>query len=72
MKSGSLTVHRSASHIGGNCIEIVSTSGARLILDVGRPLDAPSDALNLLPITLDLRAPAEVLISHSHQDHWTF
>jgi ribonuclease J len=65
-----LVVHRATNHIGGNCIEIVAGSGARLILDVGRPLDALPNAIGLLPSTLDLMAPADVLISHSHQDHW--
>lgn len=58
-----LTVHRSADQIGGNCIEIRS-GDHRLILDVGRPLDAPKDTVALLPETLDRDAPASVLISH--------
>ncbi len=65
-----LTVHRSAKEIGGNCIEIASASGERLILDVGRPLDAPDGATDLLPETLDSSRPATVLISHPHQDHY--
>ena len=35
----SLIVHRSAAEIGGNCIEL-RAGGARLLLDVGRPLSA--------------------------------
>lgn len=66
-----LTVHRATAQIGGNCIELATDTGSRVILDVGRPLDAPSDAVGLLPKTLDLRAPAAaVLISHPHQDHY--
>ena len=66
-----LTVHRATNQIGGNCIEIATDSGARIILDVGRPLDAPRDATDLLPRTLDLTAPVDgVLISHPHQDHY--
>jgi ribonuclease J len=64
-----LTVHRATNQIGGNCIEIAA-GGLRLILDVGRPLDAPTDAIDLLPRTLDVSTPAEVLISHPHQDHY--
>lgn len=64
-----LTIHRSANQIGGNCIEI-SAGGHRLILDVGRPLDAPKEATGLLPETLDRESPASVLISHPHQDHY--
>ena len=65
-----LTVHRGAQQIGGSCIEIVHPQGDRLILDAGRPLDAPDGATGLLPASLDRRRPATVLISHPHQDHW--
>jgi ribonuclease J len=65
-----LTVHRATNQIGGNCIEI-ATGGHRILLDVGRPLDAPNDATGLLPATLDLKAPMDgLLISHPHQDHY--
>lgn len=64
-----LTVHRSAHEIGGNCIELETGGGERLILDVGRPLDAAQGASGLMPRTLDLKRPATILISHSHQDH---
>ncbi len=66
-----LTVHRSTHEIGGNCIEISAADGHRVILDVGRPLDAPEDARELLPKSLDLTAPVDgVLISHPHMDHY--
>jgi ribonuclease J len=66
-----LTVHRSTSEIGGNCIEIAASEGGRLILDVGRPLDAPNDAVGLLAPSLDLARPVYgLLISHAHQDHY--
>jgi len=66
-----LTVHRSTQEIGGNCVELAASDGERIILDVGRPLDAPGDAVDLLPKTLDVRRPAAaVLISHPHQDHY--
>ena len=68
--SVTLTVHRATDQIGGNCIELVA-KGERVLLDVGRPLDAPSDAVGLLPATLELTAPvAGVLVSHPHQDHY--
>ena len=70
MSGVTLTVHRSTKEIGGNCIEIASASGERLILDVGRPLDAPDGAMDLLPETLDRQCPATVLISHPHRDHY--
>lgn len=65
-----LTVHRGTRAIGGSCIEIAAPNGERLILDAGRPLDAPRDAKDLLPATLDLTRPATVLFSHPHMDHW--
>lgn len=65
-----LTVHRATNQIGGNCIEI-ATHGGRIILDVGRPLDAANDATGLIPASLDLTSPVDgVLISHPHQDHY--
>lgn len=65
-----LVVHRATDQIGGNCIELV-TSGSRILLDVGRPLDAPRNATGLLPKTLDISGPLSgVLISHPHQDHF--
>lgn len=65
-----LTVHRGTRQIGGICIEIVHPQGGRIILDAGRPLDAPEGATGLLPASLDRSQPATVLISHPHQDHW--
>lgn len=65
-----LTVHRGTQQIGGSCIEVAAADGARLILDAGRPLDAPKEAAGLLPATLDLSRPAHVLVSHPHMDHW--
>lgn len=64
-----LTIHRGTRQIGGSCIEIVHPRGTRLVLDAGRPLDAPEGASGLLPRSLDLTRPATVLISHPHQDH---
>jgi ribonuclease J len=65
-----LTIHRGARQIGGVCIEIEHPDGDRLVLDAGRPLDAPEGATGLLPASLDRTRPATVLISHPHQDHW--
>ena len=65
-----LVVHRGTQQIGGSCIEIAHPYGDRLVLDAGRPLDAPEGATGLLPASLDRSQPATVLISHPHQDHW--
>jgi ribonuclease J len=65
-----LTVHRATDQIGGNCIELATADG-RILLDVGRPLDAPKEATDLLPKTLNIERPVDgVLISHPHQDHY--
>jgi hypothetical protein len=57
-----LTIHRAAHEIGGNCIEIATSDGHRLILDAGRPLDVPEDVKDgLLPSTLDTKAPVDGL-----------
>ena len=65
-----ITVHRGTKQIGGSCIEIASPTGERLLLDAGRPLDAPREATGLLPATLDRSRPATVVFSHPHMDHW--
>jgi len=66
-----LTVHRATHEIGGNCIELSTADGHRIILDVGRRLDAPQDVCQLLPRSLDLNAALDgVLVSHPHQDHY--
>lgn len=63
-------MHRATDPVGGNCIEL-SIGSSRIVLDAGRPLDAPRDAVGLLPSTLDRTAPLDgVLISHPHQDHY--
>ena len=71
MTAVQLTVHRATHEIGGNCIEIATSDRHRIILDVGRPLDAPKGATGLLPKSLDLASPVDaILISHPHQDHY--
>lgn len=66
-----ITIHRAAHEIGGNCIEIAA-NGERILLDAGRPLDASEDQIcGLVPSTLDVDRPvAGVLLSHPHQDHY--
>ena len=73
MKNPYIIIHRSAEEIGGNCIEITS-SEKRIILDIGRPLDADQRSISdseLVPASLDLSSPVDgIIISHPHQDHY--
>lgn len=71
MNPVTVTIHRAAHEIGGNCIEIAA-KGERILLDAGRPLDASEDeASGLVPSTLDMNQPVTgVLLSHPHQDHY--
>jgi len=66
----SICIHRAAQEIGGNCIEIKASSGERLLLDAGRPLDTPDGELTPIPTTLDTTTPVTgILLSHAHKDH---
>lgn len=66
-----LCIHQAADTIGGNCIEIVSNLGERILLDAGRPLDAPEQEKTAIPQSLDVKNPVlGVFLSHAHQDHW--
>jgi ribonuclease J len=69
--SVTLTIHRAANEIGGNCIE-VAANGERILLDAGRPLDVSGDeACGIIPRTLNTELPvAGILLSHAHQDHY--
>ena len=66
-------IHRGAQHIGGSCVE-VEAQGHRIVLDLGRPLDAPPDVVVPLPSVdgIDGRPGTllGILLSHPHRDHW--
>lgn len=67
-------VHRGCHEVGGTCVE-VEADGARLVLDVGRPLTAGPDELVALPDVPGLADGSDpsilgVLISHGHLDHY--
>jgi ribonuclease J len=68
-------IHRGTQEIGGTCIEIAAeTAIGRVVLDLGRPLDAGDVPLeSLVPPVPGLLEGAPdlmgVLISHAHQDH---
>ena len=66
-------IHRGAHEIGGSCVEVES-SGQRIVLDLGRPLDAARDEDVPLPDIPGLARTDPgllgVFISHAHADHW--
>lgn len=66
-------IHRGAHEVGGSCVE-VEADGARLVLDVGRPLTAKRSDNVALPAVAGFVEPdpslAGVIVSHAHQDHW--
>ena len=67
-------IHRGCREIGGSCVE-VRAAGARLVLDVGKPLWAGWDEQVPLPGVPGLADGDDpsllgVLISHPHLDHY--
>ena len=66
-------IHRGAKEVGGNCVE-VEAAGARIVLDIGRPLGAGRDDVIPLPNVAGFGTADDsllgVIISHGHQDHW--
>lgn len=64
-------IHRGAAQVGGSCIEL-EAGGARLLLDLGMPLDA-EDGDAPLPDVAGLRTDDPsllgVLVTHLHGDH---
>lgn len=73
MSDMQVRIHRGATEIGGNCIE-VRYADATVLLDLGRPLWAGHDDAIPLPNAVGLGedgpAPLAVILSHGHQDHW--
>jgi ribonuclease J len=67
-------VHRGTREIGGNCVEF-EAAGKRLVIDIGRPLDASFDDQVELPDIAGLDGGGDgsligVVLSHPHQDHY--
>ncbi len=67
-------IHRGTQQIGGTCIEL-ACQGARILLDLGLPLDAgDEDPAALLPPIMGLQTPdpnlLALVLSHGHADHW--
>lgn len=67
-------IHRGTREIGGSCVELAAADGSRLVLDLGRPLDAGWDESVALPAVAGLRESDPTLhgivISHPHLDHY--
>lgn len=67
-------IHRGTQEIGGSCIEVAAADGRRLVLDLGKPLDAaPGETVALPPVPgLEAADPRLVglVISHPHVDHY--
>jgi ribonuclease J len=66
-------IHRGGHEIGGTCVEVEHAS-ARLILDVGLPLDAEMGGQSLLPPVRGLEngdpSILGVILTHGHPDHY--
>jgi ribonuclease J len=67
-------IHRAASQVGGNCIE-VEAGGHSILLDLGLPLGAEKASPALLPSVLGIDGSQRgnvlaVVLSHPHQDHY--
>jgi ribonuclease J len=65
-----LCIHRGAQQIGGSCVEVESC-GARLLVDLGLPLDGSSE----LPPVRGLETAGDtsllgLVVSHAHMDHY--
>lgn len=65
-------IHRGAQAIGGSCVDL-EHDGARLVIDLGLPLDADLDAPPPIPpipgLTQEGGDLLGVIISHNHPDH---
>ena len=65
-------IHRGTREIGGTCIELAA-EGARLLLDLGLPLDGDPDDTARHPAIENLDGGGNLLalvLSHGHVDHW--
>ena len=67
-------IHRGSQEIGGTCVEL-EAQGARILLDLGQPLDAAEATPDLLPNVPGLATSSDpsllgIVLSHAHRDHW--
>lgn len=64
-------IHRGTREIGGTCVEL-EHDGARLLLDLGLPLDGNPDDASRHPAIEGLAGSGDLLalvLSHGHRDH---
>lgn len=64
-------IHRGTREIGGTCVEL-AYDGARLLLDLGLPLDADPRNVGVHPVVEGLAGGGDLLaliLSHGHRDH---
>src|SRR5664279_6538833 len=68
-----LCIHRGTREIGGSRVELES-SGQRILLDLGLPLNAKDVASTPLPAVAGLTTAdpslLAIILSHGHRDHW--
>ena len=67
-----MRIDRGTREIGGTCIELES-EGARLLLDLGLPLDGDPDDVSVHPKISGLDGGDDLVglvLSHGHLDHW--
>src|SRR5690349_2928919 len=68
-----ICIHRGTKQIGGTCVEL-EYDGARLLLDLGLPVDAAEPSPDLLPQVEGVQTPDDslvgVVLSHPHLDHY--
>jgi ribonuclease J len=65
-------IHRGTQEIGGSCLEL-EAQGARLLLDLGLPLEADPDDATVHPRISGLDGKGDLLalvLSHGHLDHY--
>ncbi|GJE19291.1 MBL fold metallo-hydrolase [Methylobacterium marchantiae] len=64
-------IHRGAQEIGGTCVELAH-GGARILLDLGLPLDGEPDDASCHPAVDGLAGGGDLkalILSHGHRDH---
>ena len=63
-------IHRGCHEIGGNCVEIESASGQRILIDLGLPLAGEASMPEVDGLFKASSNLLGVFISHAHPDHY--